>query len=77
MQGKVVGAEQGLWEGAYSRHNSWLRHQGRLPGGGDFQTKEAKDNGKGVKTAWGQHARQGQHCKVTEMRMRMVYLGWW
>lgn len=37
MQRDVVEVEQGLWEGAYSRHNSsWLRHQGELPGGGDF-----------------------------------------
>lgn len=37
VQRDVVEVEQGLREGAYSRHNSsWLRHQGELPGGGDF-----------------------------------------
>lgn len=39
MQRDVVGAEQGLWGGAYSTHFSWLRHQGGLPGGGGFQAK--------------------------------------
>lgn len=53
---------------------SWRR---RLRDQGLDDKEEAKDNGKCVKTAWGQHARQGQHCKVTEMRGRMVYLGWW